>query len=444
MELDSIIKIRDYRDNIRDQIKEVDKVEFESLTYGSEEEYSFKGLIGGLECLLTDLSTLTGAPNRFVKVSTHAERKNIIQYLVQIDNSFDNPNSYLPQFEALKVLLRSYNIRNSSERQIEFEKEIVNTLKIKLQLQDELVAVKKIKDEIEENNKSINEEFEVSNEKLNSINKELDSILERKEELIEHSEKLEVTNSELVTIKENAKERLEKIVESMNESKSNEKLISSFASKVQERETKLSELEQKTTENTSQLVEYEEERKSILSEAKELIKNAKQALNYKTAQGISASFQEHYNTSNNKWILAGWISGAIFCMLGTIGLGIWILLENATDIGLIIGRILLLPLPILGTIFCANQYTKQKNIIEDYAYKMVLSKAIVGFSEQLKKNGTTENEEYIHYIKTALEEIHKDPLRKHDKKEEKVGSNSKLKELVEIAEKIVNISKLDQ
>ena len=96
-------------------------------------------------------------------------------------------------------------------------------------------------------------------------------------------------------------------------------------------------------------------------------------------------------------------------------MGLWILQTAPDQIGLLIGRISLLPLPIIGAIFCANQYTKQKNIIEDYAYKMVLSKAIVGFSEQLKKNGSDTNEEYVHYIKTALEEIHKYPLRKREK-----------------------------
>ena len=122
-------------------------------------------------------------------------------------------------------------------------------------------------------------------------------------------------------------------------------------------------------------------------------------------------------------------------------MGLWILQTAPDQIGLLIGRISLLPLPIIGAIFCANQYTKQKNIIEDYAYKMVLSKAIVGFSEQLKKNGSDTNEEYVHYIKTALEEIHKYPLRKREKNKESKSETPGLKDLVEAAEKIVKMSK---
>ena len=39
--------------------------------YGSENEYSFKGIIGGIDCLLTDISTLTKAPNKFIALSTY-------------------------------------------------------------------------------------------------------------------------------------------------------------------------------------------------------------------------------------------------------------------------------------------------------------------------------------------------------------------------------------
>lgn len=75
---------------------------------------------------------------------------------------------------------------------------------------------------------------------------------------------------------------------------------------------------------------------------------------------------------------------------------------------------------------------------------MVLSKAIVGFSEQLKKNGTDGNEEYVHYIKTALEEIHRDPLRKRDsKKSNELKESGNLKDLVEVAERIIKMTKLD-
>lgn len=438
METSSIKNIRQIRDEIREKIKSVDYNKNKDNNYGNENEYSFKGIIGGIDCLLTDISTLTKGTNKFIAISTFDERNTILSYLNRINTYFESPINFIPQFESLKILVRNYNIRNISERQIEFEKEISNLTKLKLSLQEELNEVKKIKSEIEKENESLKEKVELSNEKLEEIEEELESIITKKTELTTQTEKLKSYNDDLISAKEKADENLEEIVNSMNESKSNEKLITSFANKVQERDKRLTELEVLSEENNKKLLEYDNERQNILSESKKLIESAKTALNYKTAEGISASFQVQYEKANNKGVFGWWIFGAIICLLLTIGLGIWILHNVPNQMVILFARISLLPLPIIGAIFCANQYTKQKNIIEDYAYKMVLAKSIVGFSEQLKKNGTENNEEYIHYIKTSLEEIHKDPLRK------RINSNSKepkstptdLNQIVELFEKV--------
>jgi hypothetical protein len=445
MDLKSITNIREKRDEIREKIKSVNYSQYKTNTFGSESEYTFKGLIGGIDNLLIDITTLTKAPNKFIAISNYTERNAIYSYLNSINTYFDSPNNYISSFEELKILLRNFNIRGLSERQIEYENELGSITKIKLELQEELNVVKKIKSEIEKDNELINEKIEASNEKLEEIEAELETITTRKLELTKQAEALKSYNDDLVTAKEKADENLEVIVNSMTESKSNEKLITSFANKVQERDKRLNELEVLTESNSKKLLEFEKERQNILSESKKLIESAKIALNYKTAEGISASFQVQYEKANNKSVFGWWIFGAIICLLLTITLGIWILYNVPNDMVILFARISLLPLPIIGAIFCANQYTKQKNIIEDYAYKMVLAKSIVGFSEQLKKNGTENNEEYIHYIKTALEEIHKDPLRKRttsNSKESKTEPTD-LNQIVELFEKIKKLIKVE-
>lgn len=446
MSLDSIDRIREKRDSIRESIKNINYRDYKSLRYGSEEEYTFKGLIGGIEALLTDISTLTKYPSKFVKTSTYNERLDIQNYLSRIELYIDTPIHYITQFESLKALLRNYRIRDSSDRQVEFEAEIEEVRRVKLELQEILTDSKGLNEDVEKTYGDIQEKLQNFKDKFSEVEEELDDIITRRNELVRESEKQEKINNFLEEIKNRASENEESITNSMNESKANEKLITSFADKVLDREKRLDALELNTENNNKELQEYKEERESILKEANDLIKSSKEALNYTSAQGISASFQNQYENSNNKLIFGGWIFGAIICLLGTIALGIWILheLSDTDSIGLLIGRISLLPLPIIGAIFCANQYTKQKNIIEDYAYKMVLSKAMVGFSEQLKKYQTNGDEEYVHYIKTALEEIHRDPLRKRNSKKSKEIKESSLNDIVDIAGKIVNITKLNQ
>ena len=60
---------------------------------------------------------------------------------------------------------------------------------------------------------------------------------------------------------------------------------------------------------------------------------------------------------------------------------------------------------------------KQKNLAEDYAYKSVLTKSIVAFSEELREK---DSEGYSQYISTVLKEIHQDPLRKRSKEKDEI------------------------
>jgi len=167
-------------------------------------------------------------------------------------------------------------------------------------------------------------------------------------------------------------------------------------------------------------------------------------LHYSTASGLSESFQtQHTDAKKLKFVIL-WVLGAAFFTIVAILLGVWITFDKVDDTHLILGRVAIIPLPILAAVFCANQYVKQKNIIEDYAYKMVLAKSIVGFSEQLKKDPSEDKGEYVHYMKVALEEIHKDPLRKRNSKEQQSTAQNKIESLsirdfVEIAERFVKL-----
>ena len=104
-----------------------------------------------------------------------------------------------------------------------------------------------------------------------------------------------------------------------------------------------------------------------------------------------------------------------------------------------ISRISMIPLTLAGAMFCARQYVKQKNLIEDYAYKTVLAKSIVAFSEELRQG---DDKNYSEYISVMLKEIHQDPLRSRGKdKDSEVeikGTFGLLERLVEMAKGLKN------
>jgi len=150
-----------------------------------------------------------------------------------------------------------------------------------------------------------------------------------------------------------------------------------------------------------------------------LIKSAEIALNLKSSEGISAAFSSQYEIAKNsnlfkmrKKSINLWIVGAFFFILAAIGITVWIatghLNDNTNGISLIVARIVAVGISIAGATFCSKQYIKQKNIAEDYAYKAVLSKSIIAFTNEIK----TKNEDKVaEYLTKVLSEIHQDPLR---------------------------------
>lgn len=442
METQSVKSIKEYRDKIKDKLSAINTAQFNNKTYGNENEYNGKSIYLGLDAILVDISYFVKSHNIFIQVSTLDERNELINDLNNILTYIESPQTLFQFIDSLKAKLRKYNVRNSIERWELFQEVNKELLKQRNEFNEALNFIKDIKEEATNSNTTVSEKLEAITLKFEELEEKIEEVEEVKTEIVENSDKLKLINENLVKVNETAETNLEEIKESLTEVKNNEKLISAFAQKVQERDNRLGEIQQLTDENKKKLKDYDTERIKILENAKELIENAKTALNYKTAEGISASFQTQL-TDAKKWQFSrSWIIGASLFIAIAIGLGIWILTEQTDELHIIIGRIALIPLPILAAIFCANQYVKQKNIIEDYAYKMVLAKSIVGFSEQLKKDPSEDKGEYIHYMKVALEEIHKDPLRKRNQiKTENKIENFSIKDVIEVAERIIKIGK---
>ena len=151
-----------------------------------------------------------------------------------------------------------------------------------------------------------------------------------------------------------------------------------------------------------------------------ITKNAESAMTAGEAYGISAAFQAHYNELTGKDMLKGntfwekvlrlfigpriWNYGTLIFILAAIGIGIWLALDFGEDTATVIGRILLIPIFSTASVFCASQYTKQKNIATDYAYKTALSKSIIAFSRELKNNDPV-SKDYQDYVKKILDAL---------------------------------------
>ena len=280
----------------------------------------------------------------------------------------------------------------------------------------------------------------------------LNSLEKKKDSFISDFETFKTEVSDFRDLASNAIANEKQVKDKLDSVKSAEEIFNTFIRKIDDREVQLEGQNEKTNSYQEKLTSFSKQHSESLEEISKLIEKSKQALQYTTAAGISAAFQTQYEDAKDHWNTLPWLIASVSFLVLTIGIGSWIVggwgidTTNAQEhLYSLIGRLSMLPLTITASIFCANQYIKQKNIIEDYAYKAVLSKSIIAFSEELRKK---DDNEYSEYISTVLKEIHQDPLRKRSKSKEEMSLKegnptleviSKLEELLKIIVKTKTI-----
>ena len=435
METTSIKQLKTIKDQLRVSLKNISPSTYGSQTFGGESEYTARGVVAGIDALTTDLGGLIRAPKRFIQLSSHAERVSLAQQFTNLKKHVDAKqiSQVVTTLEQIKPVLRAYGVRTSKGRQEEFVTHIDDMQRKCESLREFIDTLGAKKTEAESLNVDISSVYEDLSTKLDELenrNKQISNIFDESQ-----------SNSEIISEKRTkSDEELEEIRSLLIEAKSAKETIEQFSKRVDKRESQLDKQENTTVAYEETLKNYGIAQKKILNEAGRLIESAKTALEYKTAEGISAAFSEKYRESKEDKSTLAWVGSAGVFLVIAVAIGIWIVWEKDLQLDTIVGRLSLIPVLIGASWFCASQYIKQRNIAEDYAYKSVLAKSIVGFSEQLS-NENNKGEEYSHYIKSVLSEIHHDPLRKHGTKEKGVDKKPRdIESIVKDIELIKSVS----
>ena len=352
MQTETIEKIKVAAEEVNVSLKSFLPKGREEERYGNEKEYTPKTLKVSVSGLLNDIRALVKAHNKFLLVSTHQERSEILSLLTTIRNALDQEDymQVAQQYDQLKVIVRPYNVRGSTESQESLE-ERVNRL----------------------------------NGMCSEIEEELENLKNQSQQSSDHLQKI-LTSAE-----------------------SGEGVIKNFAQQIESRQQQLDQQQSRTDKYEEKLKSYEDGYNENINNAEKLIEGARTALGYTTAQGISAAFTERYNEDRSKkpwW----WLVGALCFSLGSVGIGVWWLSSGGgVEFASVISRIAVMSAAFSGAWFCAAQYVQYKNTMEDYGYKAVLAKSMVAFLDKLTGEGKER------YLEMVLVEIHKDPLRKrHD------------------------------
>lgn len=388
MKAEEIKNIENAVEEVSGALKNFVLSEHEDHTYGSEGEYTSKSLKAGIRGHLNHIRALVKAHNKFADISSYRERNQIVNILIGIKDNFSSEeyDEAANSFNELKTIIRSYRAWGSRESRNVIEERVNKLIEMESELEER----------IEKAQRHVEEALSIKSEADNIYNS-LQGARQVVDDLTKRTEDIANKLSQAEEFQVNAEVSKNKIQEILDAAKAGHIDISS--------------IDQKLKALHSRAEEYENELTSHLKKVKELINEAKNALGYKIAEGISAAFNERYNEGKQeKKSWRWWLVGALSFISSAFLIGIlWPSSSDDASITMIISRITLMLTSLSGAWFCAAQYVKDKNILEDYGYKSVLAKSMVGFLDQFK------NEERELYLKTVLHEIHRDPLRKrHD------------------------------
>ncbi|WP_395762719.1 hypothetical protein ACH34F_12110 [Elizabethkingia anophelis] len=357
---------------------------------------------------IKDLLRVNIESNFFEKIS-FSKRNQILSYLQNIKSQSSNVNQTILNIDTLYDYLISTGLQINLISERDFTKEFKNLTSLQNELEILVNEFRERQTKLEDFDNNFNH-VSTNKEQVDSITQEIEK---EKDKIINYEKEAKDLSSQLETIKTN----IISIEQEIDAKKLN---VNTFSENIEDYKSSIEGLEKKG--------------KAIIEKDKvisSLIEQAEKALNLKSAEGISAAFSSQYGKERN---LGWWIFGAAVFIILAIALTIWIIggwhIANPNSLSSIIGRIVAVGISITGATFCAKQYTKQSNITEDYAYKAVLSKSIIAFTEEIKKR---DDKKVAEYLEKVLNEIHQDPLRKREIKEDDNDSVNFLKSTIEKA-----------
>lgn len=409
----SLATLQENLPNFRKFLKENYTESMDEGQWGSENEYSPNGLLGGIQNIITDLTYLVKNPATFIRLSTHEDRQNIHQYLsfLSYQTNYCVPSDIASQLDSLKKILLPYNLLTDEQRMIIYQQKIDELTQQAEHLIQVLEEAREKEKAIDDIHSAISEQSDSISRKEETISALLKQSKETKEELDELQEELENVAAEIRTLSTASSEAKDKTL-------ANKAKVEDFVEEIGEHQKQIEKQDAQFEKFKTTLEENSSKQQEYLAEACILIENSKLALNYTTSEGLSSSFDAQCKEIKGwkSFKLWSWLVASAVGVIGVICIGVWLIYGNhhandgnVTSMWLqIIGKISMIPLLVTTIVFCANQYGKQKNLLEDYSYKLALAKSMVAFSEELREK---DSERYKEYLSTVLNEILKDPLR---------------------------------
>lgn len=328
-----------------------------------------------------------------------------------IYNINDNINQFITQTQSLFGQVRTFGLEGDIKGLSKFEGTLTDVSSLKRRYRTARKSLAQIETEIKKFEKNFNQGEEL----LDNVQDTSEKVSEIYNKIFEHNNRIDALVDNIKNFEQEA-ENSKKEVVSFKEN------IDSYKRDITEKTEEASEIIQK----------FNEQRKEV----DKLIEDSEKALHLKSSEGISAALSSQYEKEDKGKKRNFWLFGAaIFVLIGLFGVSLFIFdfsswglsvsSDHLDSLNGILARIVFVGISITGASFCANQFLHQKKLTDNYAYKLVLAKSIIAFTQEIKKHNPGKATDYI---LSVLEEINKPPF---PSKEEKGSINEKNLNLIE-------------
>lgn len=201
-----------------------------------------------------------------------------------------------------------------------------------------------------------------------------------------------------------------------------------------------------STENAEKAIEVNKaETETLISNLKKLEDQIKVQIQKATGFSLFHSFQtrqEALATSKRLWVIA-----LVVLVLASIGLTMFVI-RTTTDINVAFYLKLAMSLPIIYAIaFCTVQYSRERRLEEEYAFKSNISISLIPYQELVAKLINTENppevEKYAAFIIESVNKVFTPPTDKvfEGEAKQKGLTNKAIKQLHLILEPLIKAMK---
>jgi len=267
--------------------------------------------------------------------------------------------------------------------------------------------------------KSLQEKDQTAGTKLNEFDQKIT-------ELNQHITKLQSTLNEINAIRDSALNPETGIQDGINKINSAKEQVLSLKQEVSD----IRDLSKKHETELATLVSESRKSKQTIDEAEqassETVKKIEKIYQLAADTGLAGS----YDRRKSQIQIAVWIWGGIF-ILSIIVLIVLAIVFVVYNQDILVNELFIIRLlfftPLVGLlVYSSVQYSRERNLLEKYAFKAAMALALESYTELLSKRFKNKYEEKIvHFVLSAMESIYKEPHAEPKKLSYKFGFNNK-------------------